>query len=118
MRDYLTLKQGIIPNIDKVYHTFKQYHHSKYDFPIQQIVEDIANYADYFARIAFLQEEDPDLKQAMRDINALKAVSPSIDIKAYKNEVDLIELQRQQIKPYRNQQWHNLTISKKLRSLG
>ncbi len=72
MRDYLTLKQGIIPNIDKVYVTFKQYHRSMYKMPIREIVEDIARYAEYFANMAFLHEEDPDLKQAMRDINALK----------------------------------------------
>jgi uncharacterized protein with ParB-like and HNH nuclease domain/predicted transport protein len=72
MRDYLTLKQGIIPNIDKVYTTFKQYHRSRYKVPIREIIEDIACYADYFANIAFLHEEDPALKQAMRDINVLK----------------------------------------------
>jgi uncharacterized protein with ParB-like and HNH nuclease domain len=72
MRDYLTLKQGIIPNIDKVYITFKQYHRSKYRIPIQEIIEDIARYAKYFANMAFLHEEDSALKQAMRDINVLK----------------------------------------------
>ncbi len=72
MRDYLTLKQGVIPNIDKVYITFKQYHRSKYRTPIREIIEDIARYAEYFANMAFLHEEDFDLKQAMHDINILK----------------------------------------------
>lgn len=72
MRDYLTLKQGVIPNIDKVYVTFKLYHRTRYQTPIQEVVEDIARYAEYFANMAFLHEEDKDIKQAMRDINALK----------------------------------------------
>ncbi|BCL80052.1 COG1479 and DUF1524 domain-containing protein [Ktedonobacteria bacterium brp13] len=72
MRDYLTLKQGVIPNIDKVYTTFKHYHQTKYKITIQEIVQDIARYAEYYANMAFLHEEDPEIKQAMRDINSLK----------------------------------------------
>jgi uncharacterized protein with ParB-like and HNH nuclease domain/predicted transport protein len=73
MRDYLTLKQGTIPNIDKVYTTFKSYHRViSYKTTIQKIIEDIALYAEYFANMAFLHEEDPAIKQAMLDINALK----------------------------------------------
>ena len=72
MRDYLTLKLGSIPNIDKVYTTFKYYHRTQYRVTIQEIVRDIARYAEYYANMAFLHEEDPDIKHVMRDINALK----------------------------------------------
>jgi uncharacterized protein with ParB-like and HNH nuclease domain len=72
MRDYLTLKQRVIPNIDKVYTTFKHYHRTRYKITIQEIVKDIARYAGYYANMAFLHEEDPDIKQVMRDVNALK----------------------------------------------
>src|SRR5437588_24329 len=37
MRDYLTLKQGSIPNIDQVYVTFKNYHRSNMATPIAEI---------------------------------------------------------------------------------
>jgi len=72
MRDYLTLKQGVIPNIDKVYTNFKHYHRTKYKVTIQEIVKDIARYAEYYANMAFLHEEDADIKAAMHDINTLK----------------------------------------------
>lgn len=72
MRDYLTLKQGTIPNVDKVYATFKTYHHTKMAVPIKEVVEDIARYAGYFANIAFQHEEDGELKRAFGNINTLK----------------------------------------------
>lgn len=72
MRDYLTLKQGTIPNIGKVYVTFKAYHRSKMTTSIKEFVEDIARYAQYFVNMAFLQEEDREIKRIMDDINKLK----------------------------------------------
>lgn len=72
MRDYLTLKQGEIPNIDRVYSTFKTYHRSQAATPMKDLVEDIARYANYFANMAFLHEKDTDLKQALQEINRLK----------------------------------------------
>lgn len=72
MRDYLTLKQGVIPNIDKVYAAFKVYHRSNITTPIKEIVVDIAQYARYFANMAFLHEEDREIKQVIYDINTLK----------------------------------------------
>lgn len=72
MRDYLTLKQGTIPNIDKVYASFKTYQHSKTDIPIKEIVADIYRYAQYFVNMAFLQEEDREIRRILYDINTLK----------------------------------------------
>src|SRR5205814_1192660 len=72
MRDYLTLKQGTIPNIDKVYTNFKIYQRSKLTTPISEIVADIYRYAGYFVNMAFLQEEDPEIRGTLRDINTLQ----------------------------------------------
>lgn len=72
MRDYLTLKQGTIPNIDKVYVTFKAYHRSKMTTPLKEFVADITRYAEYFANMAFSHERESTIKQAMQDINTLK----------------------------------------------
>ncbi|GCF11075.1 DUF262 and DUF1524 domain-containing protein [Dictyobacter arantiisoli] len=72
MRDYLTLKQSSIPNIDKVYTTFKQYHRTKYRVTIQEIIKDISRFAEYYANLAFLHEKDVHIKQVMQNINALK----------------------------------------------
>jgi uncharacterized protein with ParB-like and HNH nuclease domain/predicted transport protein len=72
MRDYLTLKQGSIPNIDRVYASFKAYQRSQTGQPIRQIVEDIYRYAHSFLRVALLQEEDGDTWNALKDIRTLK----------------------------------------------
>lgn len=72
MRDYLTLKQGTIPNIDKVYTNFKIYQRSKLTTPISEIVADIYRYAGYFVNMAFLQEADPEIRGTLRDINTLQ----------------------------------------------
>jgi len=72
MRDYLTVKQEKIPNIDRVYVSFKSYHHSQVGKPIKEIVQDIYLYADYFLKVALLQEEDKDILDALNDISTLK----------------------------------------------
>ncbi len=72
MRDYLTVKQGIIPNIDRVYTSFKIYHRSLGGTPIHQIVEDIYRYAGHFVNMALLREGDREIWQVLRDINTLK----------------------------------------------
>jgi uncharacterized protein with ParB-like and HNH nuclease domain/predicted transport protein len=72
MRDYLTIKQGTIPNIKEVYINFKAYHHSKPGLTIQELVKDIYRYARYFAHLALDYEPDVSIKRAMRRINTLK----------------------------------------------
>jgi uncharacterized protein with ParB-like and HNH nuclease domain len=71
MRDYLTMKLGIIPNIDKVYANFKAYQQSA-DIPMQALVADIYCYAQYFVNMAFEQEKDSELKEALKNVNTLK----------------------------------------------
>ncbi len=72
MRDYLTLKQGIIPNIDKVYASFKAYHHSLLNTSIHELVADIFRYAEYYVNMVFFHNVDSEMKQIFSDINALK----------------------------------------------
>ena len=72
MRDYLTVKQGTIPNIDKVYVSFKAYQRSKMVTPIEEIVADIYRYARYFINMAYSHEEDHAIKNLLNNINTLK----------------------------------------------
>ena len=72
MRDYLTIKQGSIPNIDKVYIGFKSYHRNQAAMPIATIVADIDRYAGYFVKIALLKEDDLEIRRVLSDINTLK----------------------------------------------
>ncbi len=73
MRDYLTVKsRGAIPNIRDVYSSFKNYVQKQKDTSIKDIVADIYHYSKYFVRLAFEQEADSNIKQALVDINTLK----------------------------------------------
>ncbi len=74
MRDYLTVKSrsGTIPNIRDVYSSFKNYVQKQKDISIKDFIADIYRYSKYFARLAFNQETDPEIKQALVDINTLK----------------------------------------------
>jgi len=70
MRDYLTIKTGKIPNIKDVYSAFKLYEQGFNN--INELVEDIYKFSEYFVRIALEKEEDEVLRQIFSDINTLK----------------------------------------------
>jgi len=72
MRDYLTLKQGTIPNIDKVYSNFKIHHLNQDEMSIATLVADIYRYATYYVNMALLWESDGEIKRILHDINTLK----------------------------------------------
>ena len=72
MRDYLTLKQGIIPNVDKVYASFKSYHQNQPTLSVSELVADIYQYAVYYVNMLFSREEDSKVRDILSDINALK----------------------------------------------
>jgi uncharacterized protein with ParB-like and HNH nuclease domain/predicted transport protein len=72
IRDYLTLKTGSIPNIRDVYEAFKAYASSRADDDVEALVEDVARFAEYYARMTFGQEPDELLLARFTDINALR----------------------------------------------
>src|SRR6266566_8079644 len=72
MRDYLTFKQGSIPNIDEVYISFKSFQRSKMAISIGDIVSDVYRYSRYFVNMAFLREEDREIRSVLSDINTLR----------------------------------------------
>ena len=70
MRDYLTIKTGQIPNIREVYSSFKEY--TSATIPVDELVSDIHHFSKFFIKLAFEKEQDPELNQIIRNINALK----------------------------------------------
>jgi len=74
MRDYLTIKlgSGDIPNMDKVYATFKAYHQSRIQVPIEEIVQDISRFSKYFTRMTLSREKDIEIKQSFDNIKTLE----------------------------------------------
>jgi len=72
MRDYLTVKTGVIPVSNAVYEAFKQYVSRKDVGTIEEVVADIHRYAGYFVTMTLEREPDKELAAALHDINELK----------------------------------------------
>lgn len=74
MRDYLTLKSrsGAIPNIGDVYNSFKSHLERSKGISVTELMADVYRYSKHYAKLAFGQEADVDIRQALADINTLK----------------------------------------------
>jgi uncharacterized protein with ParB-like and HNH nuclease domain/predicted transport protein len=72
MRDYLTIHMGDIPNMDKVYATFKVYHQNKTHVPMEEVVADIYRYSKHFTCMLLAREKDAEIKHCFDDIKTLE----------------------------------------------
>jgi len=73
MRDFLSVKTGIIPNIDRVYDSFKNYVQSgKAPGDISALVEDIYNFSGYYANMVLHTVEDSRLKRSFQNLSKLQ----------------------------------------------
>src|SRR5579859_2065684 len=70
MRDYLTIKKGVIPKIGEVYEEFKLF--SRVYSSVKELVEDIYWYSKFFVNIEFEKESDEEINKVFSDINELK----------------------------------------------
>jgi len=74
VRDYLTLRRRQIPNINKVYETFKM--HVPGHTALEQLevtIAEIDRYSKHYVKFVLLQEDDPDLRECLKDIDELEA---------------------------------------------
>ena len=73
MRDYLSVKTGQIPRIDRVYGAFKNYVEAgKTGITIADAVKDIYKFSEYYVNMVLTKEPDKDLNMAFRSIAKLK----------------------------------------------
>lgn len=76
MRHYLTVKTGNIPREREVYEAFKVYSKenklSNTEAGINNLVEDIFIFANYFCAMVLNKEDDKDLRTAFNDLKELK----------------------------------------------
>jgi uncharacterized protein with ParB-like and HNH nuclease domain/predicted transport protein len=73
MRDYLSVKTGSIPRIDKVYEEFKTFvQSSKAPSTISEVVQDIFKYSGYYVNMVLRKEKNEDLKKLFSNILKLK----------------------------------------------
>tara|TARA_B110000259_G_C14021025_1_gene403067 strand:+ start:974 stop:3055 length:2082 start_codon:yes stop_codon:yes gene_type:complete len=73
MRDYLSVKTGVIPRIDRVYDNFKEYvQNSKAPALITEIVQDIHKFSGYYVNMVLHKEDDADLQKGFNNLSKLK----------------------------------------------
>jgi uncharacterized protein with ParB-like and HNH nuclease domain/predicted transport protein len=73
MRDYLSVKTGIIPRIDRVYDNFKAFASSnKAPNTITDIVQDIYKFSGYYVNMVLHKEPDTELQKGFKNISKLK----------------------------------------------
>ena len=76
MRHYLTLKTRRIPRQRDIYKHFKGYvemAQSSEKLKVEEIVEEISRYSNYYLNIALLHEKDTELKACLEGLHELKA---------------------------------------------
>ena len=71
MRDYLTMKTGQIPKIDRVYEAFKTMAQAS-DLSTAELVADVYRQSKNWVKLAFDRADDPALREAIGDLNQLK----------------------------------------------
>lgn len=71
MRDYLTMKTGQIPKIDRVFESFKVQAQDA-ELSTTELVADVYRQSKHWAKLAFDRAEDPALRTALADLNQLK----------------------------------------------
>lgn len=73
MRDYLSVKSGSIPRIDKVYEEFKAFvQSSKAPKTITEVVQDIVKFSGYYVNMILHKEPEKVLLHGFRNISKLK----------------------------------------------
>lgn len=91
-RDYLTYKNGRIPNFSKIYEEFKTYHKSRYMRKVQEFCKDLYSNAKYYTNIYYAKSGDKELDLVFKDISELQMeVAFPLFLKVYKDyEEDII----------------------------
>lgn len=71
-RDYLTLKNGKIPNFSKVYEEFKSYHRDKFHGTVIEFCKELYIYAKYYTKMYYANSGDKELDSIFTDIGQLQ----------------------------------------------
>ena len=73
VRDYLTLKTGIIPNKDDVYNSFKKYYRSLTNYDSEGFLEELTTYGEYYSWFKFCNCPDDDINNKLLQLQKLKS---------------------------------------------
>lgn len=73
VRDYLTLKTGIIPNKDDVYNSFKKYYQSLTNYDSEGFLEELTTYGEYYSWFKFCNCPDDEINNKLLQLQKLKS---------------------------------------------
>ncbi|MEG0693646.1 MAG: DUF262 and DUF1524 domain-containing protein, partial [Oscillospiraceae bacterium] len=92
VRDYLSVKTGVIPTIGKVYEDFKAYVQSdKSPSTITGVVQDLFKYSGYYVNMVLRKEGDLELRKLFSSIMRLKVdVSYPFLLPIYNDYIDTV----------------------------
>jgi len=72
IRDFLTYKERIIPNKDKVYESFKKFVIENHSEDIEDFLKELLKFSEYYRKIVFSKEEDSEINNLLKRINKLE----------------------------------------------
>jgi len=75
IRDYLTLKTGIIPNKDSVYHCFKEYYQSLDNYDAEGFLDELTTYGEYYSWFKYCNSPDEDVNGRLSQLQRLKSTT-------------------------------------------
>lgn len=72
IRDFLTYKERVIPNKDKVYESFKNYVMNNHPNEIETLLKELVKFSEYYQRIAFAKDPELEINLFLERINNLE----------------------------------------------
>lgn len=75
IRDYLTLKTGIIPNKDRVYNSFKEYYQSLDNYDAEGFLDELTIYGEYYSWFKYCNSPDEEVNLRLSELQRLKSTT-------------------------------------------
>ncbi len=75
IRDYLTLKTGIISNKDRVYNNFKEYYQSLDNYDAEGFLDELTTYGEYYSWFKYCNSPDEEVNWRLSQLQRLKSTT-------------------------------------------
>lgn len=75
IRDYLTLKTGIIPNKDRVYNSFKNYYQKLSNYDAEGFLDELTTYGKYYSWFKYCNSPDDEVNGRLSQLQKLKSTT-------------------------------------------
>ena len=75
IRDYLTLKTGMIPNKDSVYNNFKEYYLRLDNYDAEGFLDELTTYGEYYSWFKYCNSPDEEVNGRLSQLQRLKSTT-------------------------------------------